>query len=338
MFSTCFLVLTFSTKGQEPNADAKLHYTRGSVAYESKDYSTAITEFQQAIENAPEFTSARMSLAYSYIETNQIEKAEEQFLAITKYLENPHLQFFELGLIAENSGDLEKAIEYSNQAIHSGKDAKYYYQRGIQHFKNESYAEAINDFSETLKLNPQFKDAYNDRGSAHRMQKDNESAIKDYKQAKDLGRGSVIAYNNLGNTYRETGEYEEAINVYNTALSISKDNPMVLNNRGLAKFNNGDLEGAIEDFKKVIQIQPDNASAYNNLGGVYIEKEDYEKAIEYSSKSLSKDEDYAYAYYNRAVAYEMLRKDIQACQDWQKAADLGIKAAESYSNKMNCEN
>ena len=58
----------------------------------------------------------------------------------------------------------------------------------------------------------------------------------------------------------------------------------------------GDLDGAIADFTKAIEL----------------------------------DSKYGEAWLNRGVVKEMIRDTQGACQDWAKAADLGITAAGNY--------
>ena len=68
-----------------------------------------------------------------------------------------------------------------------------------------------------------------------------------------------------------------------------------------------------------------------------MEMEDYENVVVFSTKAIELDENLGAAFYNRAIANEMLRKELEACQDWDKAADLGIRVAEGYYTTNSCE-
>ena len=57
---------------------------------------------------------------------------------------------------------------------------------------------------------------------------------------------------------------------------------------------------------------------------------DYQGAISDFSKSLEIDPKYGGAYLNRGITRE-LAKDLQgACDDWRKAADLGMEIAAEW--------
>ncbi|MCW8968253.1 MAG: tetratricopeptide repeat protein, partial [Flavobacteriales bacterium] len=61
---------------------------------------------------------------------------------------------------------------------------------------------------------------------------------------------------------------------------------------------------------------------------------DYEGAVADCDKAISLDKNYAAAYLNRGIAYEMLRKEDKACEDWNKAAELGLKNGKAFSQQI----
>lgn len=325
------------SSGVEPEAQEA--YNEGTTAFEKKNYSKAITDFKKAIEISPNFLQAHSNLAYTYLADGQVALAESQFLHITTIDEEAHVPFFELGTLAELKDSVELAISYYSKAIERKKnDKKYYYQRGIQYFKLEQYDKAIADFSKVVLIDDKFADAYNDRGSAYKLSGNMDKAISDYTKAAELNKKSGLAYNNLGSLYREQKEYDRAINAYDKAILIEQNNFLAWNNRGFAKFEKGDYQAALSDFKRVNLLKPEYAIAYNNIAGVYMEMEDYQNVISFSTQAIEKDKNLGAAYYNRAIANEMLRNELEACQDWDKAADLGIRIAEGYFTTNSCGN
>ncbi|HOV55853.1 MAG TPA: tetratricopeptide repeat protein, partial [Bacteroidales bacterium] len=62
--------------------------------------------------------------------------------------------------------------------------------------------------------------------------------------------------------------------------------------------------------------------------------EDYQSALEDFNKAIELDNNYAIAYLNRGNTKEMLRDMSGACEDWKKAADLGISSAEMYHKQL----
>jgi|SRR5690554_2855944 len=317
--------------------EAQKAYNEGTTAFENKNYSAAIASFKKAIEISPIFLQAHTNLAYTYLADDKSDLAEAQFLQITTIDETVHLPFFELGTLAELKDSVNLAISYYSKAIErKSNEKKYYYQRGIQYFKLKQYEDAIQDFSKVVLIDNKFADAYNDRGSAYKLTGNMDKAIADYTKAAELDKKTGLAYNNLGSLYREQKEYDRSIKAYDKAILIDQNNYLAWNNRGFAKFEKGDYQNALSDFKRVNLLKPDYAIAYNNIAGVYMEMEDYKNVVKYSTTAIEKDKDLGAAYYNRAIANEMLRNEVQACEDWSKAADYGIRIAEEFYTTNSC--
>jgi lipoprotein NlpI len=65
-------------------------------------------------------------------------------------------------------------------------------------------------------------------------------------------------------------------------------------------------------------------------------RQDYEGALKDYNKAIEIDSQYGYAYLNRGITYEMLRKPVLSCEDWKKAATLGVTTADGYV-KLQCK-
>jgi tetratricopeptide (TPR) repeat protein len=87
----------------------------------------------------------------------------------------------------------------------------------------------------------------------------------------------------------------------------------------------------MSDFNKAISLKSDYAFAYVNRAAVRYKQRDFKGAVEDCNKAISLNSNYAEAYLNRGIAKEMLR-DGSACDDFSKAANLGIAAAKQYVN------
>lgn len=317
--------------------EAEMAYNSGVDAFKKDQYGDAIQLFSQAIELYPDFEKAYSNRAYCYLSLNNVDKARADFLKLTEIAERPDNAFYELGAIHSEAGDSEKAIEFYSKAIESNAIvAKYHYQKGLENFKLEKYEAAKDDFTGAIVLDKKYAHAYNDRGSANRMLEKMNDAILDYKAATMHDNTLLVAFNNLGSAYREKGEFDNAIKSYTDAINKNKNAYLSLNNRGYAKFEKGDYKGAIEDFKLALSVNKDYAFAYNNMAGAYIKLEQFKEAVDAATKAIQLDKEFGYAFYNRGVAQEMLRNEIQACEDWLTASSLGVNLAESYYQNNGC--
>lgn len=117
-------------------------------------------------------------------------------------------------------------------------------------------------------------------------------AIEGYSEAIRLKHDYADAFNNRGIAYRRSGDYTAAIADYNKAIEINPDFAEAYNNRGAAYENPGDYKAAIADYSEAIRLKPDFAIAYRNRGDTYkrmgndaAAEDDYAKARELEAKS-----------------------------------------------------
>ena len=81
------------------------------------------------------------------------------------------------------SGDDEKAIKNYTEAIRLGPNfADAYYNRGNAYRRRGENDKAISDYTEAIRLDPNFANAYYNRGSAYRKKDDSRNAIIDYTE------------------------------------------------------------------------------------------------------------------------------------------------------------
>ena len=202
--------------------------------------------------------------------------------------------------------------------------------------KNKEFIDiAIEFLTQTLKLNPNFAQAYNNRGIAYRKKGNPDRAIADYNKAIELNPNDAEAYNNRGNAYADKGDPDRAIADCTKAIELNQKLAQAYNNRGNAYFLKSDYDRAIADYNKAIELNPSYAEAYNNRGNAYSAKGDLDQAIADCTKAIELNQSYAEAYYNRGIAYTNKSDPDRAIADWTKAIELNPKFAEAYTNRGN---
>jgi len=241
-------------------------------------------------------------------------------------------EWFAKGYKAYDLEEYDIAIEYYTNAIKIDIEfAEAYNNRGNAYDDKGLYDEAINDYTKAIKLNPKYAVAYYNRGIVYGEKGLYDEAIEDYNKAIELNPEYAEAYYNRGLAYYNKELYDEAIEDYNKAIELNPEYADAYYNRGNAYNKKGDYNSAISDFNKAIQINPQDAPAYYNRGNAYNKKGDYNSAIFDYTKAIEIDPQYAKAYYNRGVAYEKLGNCTKANADYKKACELGYEEACSYT-------
>ena len=103
---------------------------------------------------------------------------------------------FQLGEEQLHAGKFQDAIKSFTKAIELHPNAKAYYSpqvsnyyelRGLAYARLNEFKQAIDDFDNAIKLNPDFTEAYYNRGGTYGKTGDDKKGIDDIKTAAKMG-------------------------------------------------------------------------------------------------------------------------------------------------------
>lgn len=107
--------------------------------------------------------------------------------------------------------------------------------------------------------------AWNDLGEVLRMQGKGSEAIDAYTQSLKLEPAFVEAMNNLAVALAGAGEIEEAKKTLRAAIEIAPDDPHPYNNLGVLLECEGNHEAALMQYERAVMLKPDFAEAKENF-------------------------------------------------------------------------
>ena len=158
------------------------------------------------------------------------------------------------------------------QDIHQQAYARLY--AGIICDNNENYKQAIEHYTEALRLNSQISTAYNNRGAIYAEDGEYDIAIRDYNKAINLDPTDPITYYNRGVAYASKGDFDQAIQDYNMSLDLEPDDSDVYYNRSVARLCLSKWEDAKSDLAIVTDMQVDIKADFNEEYGSVAEFEE----------------------------------------------------------------
>jgi tetratricopeptide (TPR) repeat protein len=112
---------------------------------------------------------------------------------------------------------------------------------------------AIRDWNEALRINPQASDAYYYLGENYLKNQNFEQAYLNIRMAAKLEPDNAGSQNNLCWYGSLTGHAREVMDACERAVALSPNAGYIRDSRGLARALTGDYEGAIEDFQYFIR-------------------------------------------------------------------------------------
>lgn len=159
---------------------------------------------------------------------------------------------------------LQEAVLDYTRALEIGLPAAYaarvYNNRGMAMVAADLFANAVDDYTAAIRLDPKFSEAYVNRGVVHMMNRRMEAAFQDFADALKANPNNGRAYSNRGQAYMHVEFYEDAIAEFTAALELMNDPEeavVPLFNRGLAWEALGEDDEAYADFALAYQVAPD---------------------------------------------------------------------------------
>ena len=286
----------------------------------------------------------------------------EAALPLWRELEDKSQEAFTLlliGLVYNNLGFNQKALEYDNQALsiyraikdRTGEALTLNNIGGVYGDLGEKQR-ALDYYQQALPLSRAVGDhaavatTLNNIGLVYFALGENQQALDYYQQALPLSRAvgtrplEARTLNNIGGVYFALGENQQALNYYQQALSLSwavGDRAVVattLNNIGLVYFALGENQQALDYYQQALPLsravddREQEATTLNNIGLVYFALGENQQALDYYqqalplSRAVDDREQEAATLSNIGNVYNALGEKQQALDYYQRALPL----------------
>ena len=135
---------------QEPNA----HFGLGYLLWTQKEYPEAAQEFQAELADVPGYTQATLYLADSFVQMNEMDKAQPLLEALVKGNPSLALARLDLGIAEEELGHKDAALRDLNAAAAlDPKNVNVYWRLGRVYRSMGKEAEAKKEFDRARSLN-----------------------------------------------------------------------------------------------------------------------------------------------------------------------------------------
>ena len=244
-------------------------------------------------------------------------------------------EFYNQGLERAAQHDYSGAIENFNQALQLAPNfAAAYFRRGLAYYNLGQVLQAVSDYTEALKLNPEME-AYYARALARVTLKNLPGALEDVNRAIRLNSNYAAAYDLRGTVQRQQGRILDAIANFKQAAALYLEQK--------------DKEGCRQCLEKIRQLQPQakpvavvptykptpikSEKEYFTQLLEKAEKGDTRQAIEDLDWALKVDPQDAQAYCCRGVVRCKLGNYQDAISDFNQALRLNFQDAIVYRNR-----
>jgi tetratricopeptide (TPR) repeat protein len=127
---------------------------------------------------------------------------------------------------------------------------------GVIELQRGKIDDAIAEYHQSLRLDPDYPEAHYNLGSALLEKRDIDNAISECQRAIELQPTDPDAHVILGNAFVAKGELDRAIDEYRHALALRPEDSKAHYNLGIALQQKGDIDAAAQEFEKAGESEP----------------------------------------------------------------------------------
>ena len=201
--------------------------------------------------------------AIKHHQNGELEQAEVLYREVLQIEPNNADALHLLGVIANQRGQNEIAVDLIEKAIKVDQAVPFYhYNAGNAYSALNKFEEAVACYQRALSLNPDYYEALNNLGNALKAQGKLEEAMACHQRAISLKPDFYKAHTNLGVVLHDQGKMEEAIACYQHALTLNPDYYEALINLGNALREQGKFKEAVASYRKAISVNENYTEAY----------------------------------------------------------------------------
>lgn len=236
-----------------------------------------------------------------------------------------------LSILLAGLGRFAEAERYVQLAAQSGAPSDvtlYNYGLILKALKRPD--EALQKFTEAIRINPLAAEAWSGRGAVLSELKRYAEAVADFDRAIAIRPESADAFFNQGNALAELRRYDEALDAYGRALGLRPDDfaeAWLGRSRALAALCRYD--DALAACNKALLIKPEFAEGWLGKGNVLYDLKQYGDALAAYNRALELNDHQAYAWHGRGNVFADTGRHEEALAAFDQA--LAIQPDLNYA-------
>jgi tetratricopeptide (TPR) repeat protein len=275
---------------------AALERALGQISELQGDYEAAITHFNTAVAKDPKDPNSHFMLGVALRRVRKFDDAGaelDKVAAVDK--DYPGLSL-ERGLLFEESGDVEKAIEQFNGALAKAPDDPDLQLRvGAAYVAIGRPDDALPMLRKVLDKRPTSAEAHHFIGRAMMLKggQSEADALRYLKRAVEIdpNRAEFHVYLAWAANDAQPAQLELARDEIDRALALDNLNPEAYWQRGVLERMEGAVEDAVKDENKALSLRPSRYEAHATLAECLEDKNQDASAMTEWSKAIAGDQE-----------------------------------------------
>lgn len=156
--------------------------------------------------------------------------------------------------------------------------ATAYCGRGIAENWKYRFDDAIRDFSEAIRLQPDIADCYLHRGYAFQRKGELDTALADYQETLKRSPNATSACYNRGLIFAQRKQWDQAIADFSEAIRCEPHHALAFFGRANAYIAKQDVDGALASLDSALSIDPTLLGALSARADIYRARGEIDKS------------------------------------------------------------
>jgi len=333
----------------------QINHNLGVLLFEHGYFLGAKSYFIKAIEKNPNVSQYWISLLKTTIILGDLVEVNLQFNRAEKCgLDINHVRSLRAYLNTnfnsiDPSPDLYRQLEQYYTArnfdglFSLGEGLSQFYPRsakvlnmiGAAYLRLNSLSAAEAKFTEAIKLDTKFTEAYNNLGIVYQNKGDDKGAKQIFETVIALNPLHAEAKNNLATINYYLDEFDLAIEHYLGAIKLRPHYTEAYFNLGILYNRIGKIAEAVQSYEKAIEIKPNYVEAYNKLGILLGSNVSIESALSKYSEAIDRFPNIELLYVNLLELLERMN-ELDLMQQWMERAVKNLGGQSSILKLIHC--
>ena len=171
------------------------------------------------------------------------------------------------------------------------KHWKALHNRGVSYAMGERFDEALQDFASTIRIHPEYANAWFNRAEVFMRLGKTAIAIENYTQAIALNADDPGYYKSRGKAYRIVRKYPQAHADLDQSLALDSQSATIYIERGDLWLAEGNFEKSAADYRSAVYTDKQSAAAFQRIAWMMatcpdIRYRDAKRAILFSQRAI----------------------------------------------------
>ena len=314
----------------------KAHFNLGGVLQEQGKLKVSIDSFEKALSIKPDYAEAYNNIGSVFKELDQSDNAIRSFEKAIEIKPDYFEAYYNLGQTFQGLNNIDAAIKsYEEVLIIKPDFAELHNNLGVIYHGIDKIDSARKHLKDAVRIMPEFVEAYNNLGNVYKLINKPDKAIACYQKTIAINPGLADGYFNIGVVLQEQKKIKSAISNYETAISLNPNYADAYMNLAHIMQDLMQFDEAVEIYQKVLMITKDNAEALTELGITYMHLGKSNASIESFKKALAIDSNLNLAHNGLGIVFHKINQLEKALISYEKAIFNNPEYAEAYLNLGN---